>query len=212
MGTVCLFGPDGSGKTTLARMLKDFMQAHGVRATTTWVRGTHTIASLIARVYRAALGNKVIKSGCNPYYSVCVRGHSKHVWSLLEVIGVSPLIIARFILASRIYDLVIAERSPPDFIVWLFLTFGGEPPPALALSYALSVTSKVCDKVVYVTADPKALMRRRPEDTPRILLSLSIYEALAKFLGAPTIDTTTKTPEESLAELLEVIDRDVAKY
>jgi thymidylate kinase len=45
-----LFGPDGSGKTTLARALVGELRRRGLKLVIAWIRGTHTLASIIARI------------------------------------------------------------------------------------------------------------------------------------------------------------------
>ncbi|MGB9622287.1 MAG: AAA family ATPase, partial [Candidatus Bathyarchaeia archaeon] len=49
MPLICLFGPDGSGKSTLARALTKRLSDENFRVKLSWMRGTHTLASLVAR-------------------------------------------------------------------------------------------------------------------------------------------------------------------
>lgn len=204
-GVVCFFGPDGSGKSTLARMLRDVMVMRGIDAVIVWVRGTHTIASFIAKFVSLVGRDLRSEYACNPYYGICIRGHSRYFWAVIEVVSITPVIVHRFVLTRMRHDLVIAERSPPDLIIWLLLTFGGERPPRFALEYSVAVTRRVCDKLIYVRADEDVLIKRRPEEDWRIAFELPIYDGLAKVLGAKTVDTGDKSPEEALDEVLGVV-------
>jgi len=50
MPIICFFGPDGSGKTTLAKALARKFEDYRFNVRISWMRGTHTLASLAGEV------------------------------------------------------------------------------------------------------------------------------------------------------------------
>jgi len=67
MTIIYFFRADGSGKTTLARILAKRLKENGLRVRISWMRGSHTLASLVARL----LSRFNVFMGCdNPYYKM----------------------------------------------------------------------------------------------------------------------------------------------
>jgi len=66
---LCLFGPDGSGKSTLANHVAGWFRGRGFCVAVVWLRGTHTLASIFARLLARF---SRFRGPCNPYYWICV--------------------------------------------------------------------------------------------------------------------------------------------
>jgi len=49
MSLVCLFGPDSSGKTTLAKALASGLENQRLKVKVSWMRSTNTLAFLLAK-------------------------------------------------------------------------------------------------------------------------------------------------------------------
>ncbi len=202
--SLCLFGPDGSGKTTIARHVATYLHFHGINATIVWMRGTHTLASVFAR-FLAHFSS--FQGSCNPYYYVCIPSKMKRLWLWIELISILPIILLRFIIPKLLGRVIIAERSFIDFLVWLIITlryssvvrgFVGR----VIVSFAYSL----CDKGIYIRADLDTLVARREGSDEEHLIpaQLQIYDAIAKALKTPCIDTSGKSISKTIREVLRI--------
>jgi len=187
-----MFGPDGSGKTSIAQC---FSGTHEVVA----IRGTHTLASLIARFLRHFT---LFKGDDNPYFDITIPERMAGLWCFLEFISVLPIIIHKFVLLPK-FKPVIAERSIPDFIAWIIATSKIQADIFMSSflgAFLLKLSSKK-NQLIYVKASLGVLHARRPESIDLISKQIPVYDTLATVLGARIIDTTYKTTEESVKEL-----------
>ena len=200
MLTICLFGPDGSGKSTLAKALVKRFSSYGFRVRLSWMRGTHTFASVLARILSTFAAFKGFDS---PYYLISIPKTFRRPWQLLEFTSILPILIMRFLLPNILSYIVIAERYIPDFIAWVTTTTQDPDYPKSFIAKFLIALSLKAEVKVYVTADPSELLRRRRElDEVFLTEQVKIYERLAKSISAFKLDTTYKSVEESLRELL----------
>ena len=209
MPIVYLFGPDGSGKSTLAGMLIRRVSKKGFKVKLSWMRGTHTLASILARFLSKF---PTFKGSDNPYYGIFIPSRIKRLWQLIEFMSVLPILLYRFMLPSLFGYTVIAERYLPDFLVWVSLTTRDEDYlKRLEARFMLALSMKA-DVKVYVTASEAELIKRRKGEVNRDFLhrQLKLYDRIAKLVGAHKIDTTESSVEETLNELLSLVQPLVA--
>jgi thymidylate kinase len=207
MPIICFFGPDGSGKTTIAVTLAEKLRSRGLKVKRSWMRGTHTLASMLARFLSKFA---TFKGSNNPYYGISIPSHLKRMWQLIEFISVLPILFARIMLPNLLGYIVIAERYIPDFLVWIVITT--DDPSYLSsldarflLALALRVKAKV-----YIKADLQKLIERRMDMNPSFIMKqLILYEKLAEGMNSLTLDTTDKSVEESVNSLLAFLDKNL---
>lgn len=203
MPIICFFGSDGAGKSTIAKALAKKVCDYGFGVKISWMRGTHTFASVLARVFSRFSS---FRGSDNPYYEISVPKSLRRTWQLLEFVSVLPLLFARFLLPSVLGCIVVAERYLPDFIAWVATTTND--PGYLKspdVTFLLALTSKA-EVRVYVTADFAELKRRRNNSDPLFLQKqLEIYEELSNAVNAFKLDTTNKSVSESANALFNLV-------
>ena len=203
---VCFFGPDGSGKTTLSR----YLMVHAARSLGTrkvrraWFRGTHTLASLIARLLRRF---RTLRGPCNPYYEICVPRALKAPWMLIEIASIIPVLLAKLYVPLIMGYFVIGERGIIDFLVWMSLTLRSPELVKGFVGRALIALARSVGISIYVRAAPEVLKYRRrgsPEEGA-LGFQLIVYDAIAKAYNFPKIDTSKRGVMDCLNEVLTVI-------
>jgi len=190
---LCLFGPDGSGKTTAAKILAAYLRLRGVKVRISWMRGTHTAASLLARAMRR-LG---LKGASNPYYGIDVPPALYRLWWALEFLSALPIWMTRYALPRN----VIGDRCLVDLVVWVAATTDTRFLRTIWARAALALARR--HALVYLRISPEAAERRRggpkPPNPP---LMHALYEALSRALGAVAIDTSAAPPAAVAARVL----------
>jgi thymidylate kinase len=204
MTIICLFGPDGSGKSSHARALARELKCRGLRPMIAWMRGTHTLASILARFLSKFV---TFKGSDNPYYGISIPSCMRRLWQLMEFISALPVLLFRFMLPSFLGYTVIAERYVPDFLAWVSTTTRDEDYlERLEARFMLALSAKANVRI-YVTASEAELTKRRGGEVGQKFLSrqLKLYDRLAKIVKAYKIDTTDRDIKETLNELLNLI-------
>jgi thymidylate kinase len=198
---IALFGPDGSGKTTLAMALTRELKRKNFKPTIAWMRGTHTLASLLARFLSKFT---IFKGPDNPYYGISIPSCMRRLWQLMEFISALPVLLFRFMLPSFLGYTVIAERYVPDFIAWVSITTRDENYLKRFEAKFMLALSVRADVKVYVTASEAELVKRRCGEVGLKFLAeqIRLYNVLARLIGSYRVDTTGRDVDSSLREVL----------
>jgi len=202
MPIILFIGPDGAGKSSLIKMLNKVFQQKNLNAKHVWMRGSHTFISLLAKFLSRF---KTFAGSENPYYNVQVPKNMRRLWQFLEFVSAIPLIIFSFLIPSSIGYWVLADRYALDLAIWICLTTNDYSfLKKFEAKMLIALTSRTTANF-YVTANIETL-NMRTEDVWFPREQLELYGKLAKIVDAHVIDTTTKSVDESLQEILEVIN------
>ncbi|MEM0233183.1 MAG: hypothetical protein QXL22_04090 [Candidatus Nezhaarchaeales archaeon] len=118
-----------------------------------------------------------------------------------------PVFLLKFLIPSMLGYIVIGDKGPLDFLVWVSVTtrdsrfvqgFIGRFTLALASKSYLNI---------YVRAELEVLKARKPNVTHSLFPRFAIYDFLAKKVKVPIIDTTKKTVEESVKEICSILSK-----
>jgi energy-coupling factor transporter ATP-binding protein EcfA2 len=198
---IILSGADGSGKTTVARLLVSVLSNHG-SVCFHWFRGSHLFSSFFARIFSRV---KSFRGGCNPYYMICVPDRLKSLWVHIEFWSLLPHVFTRFFL-RRFCDYLVCDRGFLDFIVWIISTL--DKPSFLRSFYgAFLLRLAYIEKPVYLYADFNILFKRSDVPKSFVFNELLIDNSLAKNLSLCSIDTRVRNPHEVAREILRCLRR-----
>ena len=117
---IVITGFDGSGKTTIAKLLVKSLKSKGYRTKYVWIKSLHTLAYLISRIFESQGWHRLVK---NPNEIVVSRFElprsrlAEKIWPTIEFISVLPWIIFKVNLAILFGFTIVADRYIIDTIV-----------------------------------------------------------------------------------------------
>jgi len=191
-----LSGADGSGKTTISKLLVSYFSRRGPTCVH-WFRGTHLFASVLARLLSRL---SAFRGSCNPYYKVCIPDELKALWLYLELLSVLPHYFTRLLL-KRFCRFVIYDRGVLDFLVWLVVTLDASW-VLHSLCGRLLLRLAAREEPVYLYADLDVLTERADITREFVARELAVYNVLTKYMSACSINTGNKSLLESLRDAL----------
>jgi len=208
---IAVTGVDGSGKTTIARMLALHLSSRGFRVKVVWVKSLHTLAYLVYRLMRALWGAEYV---VNPsgvvveHYATRYMAGMGGLWGLIEYLSLLPHLLRVWLLSSLGYA-VICDRFIPDFLATVSLRVGDELWWARSILGRHLLALQVRQRCALLDAGPRVVLARRPdaEYTRRELEKLiAIYRTVARQVGAQLV-RATRPPSLIAAEILKLLSR-----
>jgi DNA polymerase III delta prime subunit len=202
---VLFTGPDGAGKTTVALMLKKYLEKMGHRVKVVRIRGTHTFVYILMLFLRDILG---LKGSDIHYYRARVPRRLIGLWIYLEFLSLIPLILWYYVLL-RIRYVVVSERSIFDALVWVMTSFKDTLNTTSLGKFRLYILSilRYSKCTVYVTASPEVLAKRKPGEEFLIKKMWIYYDKIAKTLKLNYVNTTYSHPSTTLQNVLLLLQK-----
>jgi thymidylate kinase len=202
---VILFGPDGAGKTTLAKTLIKELKKAGRNVIYTKMRLHHLIMYLVLRLLQ---NRKYIPKAHSPRiidYGLRAIFRRSRAFLFLEFLNLmlwSFLFVKLRLIGNNI---IIADRFSPDSVVSLHIISGNLPTIYKKILLSLCKGSIA----IYVRAEPHILLLRKADEKLsesylRYLLVLydSIARELALIVRSMLIIDTTKSSEQQPARVV----------
>lgn len=191
-GLISLVGVDGCGKTTLAIMLQQEFEAHGLRAVRLWSRfRNYTSKPLLALArlsghsyYRSIDG---IRFGYHDFERLPVY---REIFALLQAVDVN---LAAFWYINRVrpkYDVGICERGPWDTLVDVTSDTNLNDLPKSCLGRVYGAFLARDAVVILINRPIRKILKDRTElqHDPKIKLRSEIYLESARHFGWTIID------------------------
>jgi len=203
-------GPDGAGKTTIARAIAARLASRGIRTRISWMRSPRIVTLFVIGVLRMSRIAKTIRLGDHDDVITDLSRHRfllhLYAWSVTfdYFLGyVGKVTLPRWLLGRTI----LLDRFAWDALVDLGLASGldeaflGSPPGRILLDLARTYPT------VLVTASQEELVRRKPilALDPRLGRRLRLYREFASQYGLGIVDSGNTSEQASVSQAAEYL-------
>jgi len=202
---------DGSGKTTLAELLIQYLKDQGYRVLYVWIKSLHLLAYYISRIFDIFDRTETI---VNPNGMRIKRFNTKNLryirsaWPLIEFISVLPWVILKVYLPIFFGYTVVADRYLIDTIVTVSTRTGI---PDLSRTFLGKLMLRLMPKgtiIILLNADLDTILKRRKDveyTYGELQHQIQLYKSLAKRFNAYEIDTTGVSSKENLDKIIKLL-------
>lgn len=199
---ICIIGPDGTGKSTQARMLMDTLQSRGIECRYRWLRFHHFLSLPVLGLARlmGLSGTRVLDDGTRIGYHSFSR--SRLVSALYPVLLFADTLgyyLAFVALPSRITGTTfVCDRFIHDTIIDLMISVGTDAFERLPMKkYFFGMIPGENLKVFLLNADDSVLIKRRNDIKHDAALSIRIklYNEAAQICDIKRIDASLPIEE-----------------
>jgi len=191
---ISFFGPDGSGKTTLSKTLKEYISRRGRKTRHIRLRSHHLAMYILLTIMRKL---RLVPHTYSPRiltYSIKRYFNNSRLFVYLELINVVIWVMINVKIRNLFTrSVVIAERYIPDFIVDMLLLSPNKKTLDLLIRTLTPFMRDTIKILLYATPDDM-LKRKQDEKLSRRYLNaqLLLYAIVARRLGVDLVLNTSK--------------------
>jgi len=205
-----IVGPDGAGKTTIARAIMNRLARRGVRTWIAWMRSPRIVTLGVLGITRLSKLSRTVRMGDHDDVITDLSRHPflLHLYSWAVTFDYFLGYLGKVTLPKRLLRrTVFCDRFAWDTLVDLGLISGVDegflqfPQGQILLDLARRHRS------VLVTASHEELIRRKPilSLDPRLARRLRLYTWLADRFGLGQVDSGTTSESESVSQVSEYL-------
>ena len=208
---IVITGFDGSGKTTMAKLLVRSLKLEGYRTKYVWIKSLHTLAYLISLLFKNLGRFRQVR---NPKELIVSRFElpsdttSNKIWTYIEILSVLPWVILKVHLPILFGFTIVSDRYLIDTVVSISmrvrdLHFVNSFPARLLLTM---IPQKAC--IIHLDVELCAVLMRKPDieyTCDEIKCQIALFKNLAKMMDAHTINTTQVGISETEATIRNII-------
>jgi thymidylate kinase len=204
---IVFFGPDGSGKTTQAKLLASHFRKRGFRVRLVWIRAHHSLASILSKILVRFGYYREISTQGRSYrlFDVNLLPGLRNFWGFVEFVSVLPWILIKVKLPMLFGYIVIADRYLIDTIVSVAYYLADVTFLTGHAARILLATLSEHAVLINLNADTAVIAARRRDeklDFDFIRFQQKAYILFAKGLGALSLDTSHKDAIDTLNLIL----------
>jgi len=93
---IALSGPDGTGKTSCARILSRILSRRGFNTKCVWIKHVHTVAYILVKLLEIINRKHVVRSHSGTFVT---HSMASRLWGWIELIGIVPLVLKIYVSA-----------------------------------------------------------------------------------------------------------------
>jgi len=201
MGTIIsLFGPDGVGKTTHAKLLALRFVKKGYKIKRVWIKNNHTIAYLIISLLKLISKRSVVVLPSEAILTNILAQNrlGKKLWLWIDFVGVLVKLIFSVYIPKLLGYTIIADRYLPDTIVSIIITLK-DPKVIRSFPIKFIISRIIKDKTNLVMLDRsyERIKNSRSWVEPLTLIRYqkTLYHIIAKLINAPIVLTDKNMDE-----------------
>ena len=209
---VSIFGPDGVGKSTHAKILANDLRIRGYKVGIVWIKSCHTLAYVLSRLYKKIDSRNV---ELNAYgmivriYPLCSNRLNRFLWALIEFVSLLPWIILKVYLPLTIMKkFVISDRYLIDSVVTIAYMINDTTFDSSYIAKLMLSLIPRNSALIYLIADYNTILKRRgkmAESKEFYYFQKRMYDRLSKRLGAIKIETTNRDILETAKVIREIV-------